>query len=108
MDFPDYQRLACELAEAAWKIEAEAMMGGDAARVAKASEIADRAIAMCTDLGVDPPCPPHHPWCSFECERRDVAGRCPLIAPDHHAEHHGVRPRDGRRSGIIGSERHAG
>jgi hypothetical protein len=84
MDFPDYQRLACELAEAAWRIEAEAMMGGDAARVAKASAIAGRAIAICNDLGVDPPCPPKHPWCSFGCEKRDVAARCAPAAPNHH------------------------
>ena len=80
MTLPDYQRLACELAKAAWEIEAEAMMGGDETRVAKASEIAGRAIAMCNDLGVPPPCPPDHPWCAFDCGKRGVAGRCAPIA----------------------------
>ncbi|WP_448190831.1 hypothetical protein [Azospirillum sp. sgz301742] len=82
MDLPDYQKLACELAEAAWKLEAEAALGGDEARAAMANEIARRAIAMCSDLGLAPPCPPNHLWCASGCGKRAMAGRCASVVPE--------------------------
>ncbi len=80
MDLPDYQRLACELAEAAWKLGAKARLDGDTARAAMAATIAGRAVAMCSDLGQDPPCPPHHPWCAGGCGKGGVAGRSGHVA----------------------------
>ncbi len=97
MDLPDYQRLACELAEAAWKLAAKARLDGDAARAAMADTIAGRAVAMCNDLGQHPPCPPHHPWCAGGCGKRGVAGRSGCAAGNTDPSS-GFNNQDGQRS----------